>query len=109
MVSVGLLPEWGIHYVMDFLCPSETTGQVMQIAGGLLAPKENASRQLCRLVQSFDSKSKMNIMHLFVAYGIGHCDTKEFLEKLRMLHHVYGLSVLTPTKDGSTERGLAAK
>ena len=26
-----------------------------------------------------------------------------------MLHHVYGLSVLTPTKDGSTMRALAAK
>ena len=94
------LPEWGIHYVMEFLCPSETTDKVMRIAGGLLAPGEEASGQLCRLVQSFDSETKMNIMHLFVKYGIGRCDTKGFLQKLRMLRHVYGLSVLTPTQHG---------
>ena len=36
-------PERGIHVVMDFLCPSETTGEGTQIAGGLLAPGEEAS------------------------------------------------------------------
>ena len=37
------LPEWDIHYVMDFLCPSGTTGEGTQIACGLLAPGEEAS------------------------------------------------------------------
>ena len=64
-------PKWGIHVVMDFLCPSETTGKVTQIAGGLLAPGEEASGQLRRLVQSLDSVRKMNILHLFVACSIG--------------------------------------
>ena len=63
------LPEWGIHYVMDFQCPSETTGEGTQIAGGLLAPGEEASGQLRRLVQSFDPASKMNVLHLC---GIWH-------------------------------------
>ena len=102
-------PKWGIHVVMDFLCPSETTGKVTQIAGGLLAPGEEASGQLRRLVQSFDSERRMNILHLFVACGIGPGDTKEFLKKLRMLRHVYGLSVLTPTPDGCTVTALAAQ
>ena len=103
------LPQWGIHYVMNFLCPTETTCKVMLIAGGLLAPGEKASGQLLRLVRSFDSVSKMNILHLFVGYGIGRCDTKEFLEKLRMLRRVYyGLSVLTLTQDGRTVRELGA-
>ena len=95
--------------MMDFLCPSETTGEGTQIAGGLLAPGEEASGQLRRLVQSFDSVSKMNILQFFVAYGFGSEDTKEVLEKLRMLRHVYGLSVLTPTLDRRTVRQLAAK
>ena len=85
----GCLPEWGIHVVMDFLCPSEITGEGTQIAGGLLAPGKKASGELRRLVQSFDSVSKMNILQFFVAEGIGREDTKEFLEKLRMLRHVY--------------------
>ena len=103
------LHEWGIHYVIDFLCASERTGKVVQIAGRLLAPGEKASWKLLRLVCSFDSVSKMNILHFFVAYGICRCDTKEFLEKLRMLRHVYGLSVLTPTQDWRTLRELAAE
>ena len=77
---------------------------VTQIAGGLLTPGEKASAQLRRLARSFDSASKMNILQLFVACGIGPGDTKEFLEKLRMLRHVYGLSVLTLTQDGLTGR-----
>ena len=105
----GRLPEWGIHDVMDFLCPSETTGEGTQIAGGLLAPGEEASGQLRRLVQSFDSVSKMNILQFFVAYGFGSEDTREVLEKLRMLRHVYGLSVLTRTLDGRPVKQLAAK
>ena len=103
------LPEWGIHYVMDFLCPSETTGKVMRKVGGLLAPGEKASGQLRRLVRSFDSETKMNIMHLFVAYGIERSDTNEILKQLRMLRHVYGLSDLTPTQDRRTGRVLTAK
>ena len=50
----------------------------------------------------------MNILQLFVEQG-SYYDTNEILEKLRMLHHVYGLSVLTPTQDGRTVRELAAK
>ena len=46
-------------------------------------------------------------MHLFVERG-SHYDTNEILKKLRMLHHVYGLSVLTPTQDGRTVMALAA-
>ena len=66
-------PKWGIHVVMDFQCPSETThpSQRRPIAGGLLAPGEEASGQLRRLVQSLDSVRKMNILHLFVACSIG--------------------------------------
>ena len=67
----------------------------MAIAGGLLAPGEEASGQLRRLVQSFDAASKLNILHLVVAYGITLSDKNEILEKLRMLRDVYGLSVLT--------------
>ena len=80
----------------------------MAIAGGLLAPGEEASGQLRRLVCSVDPKTKMNILHLFVERGSDY-DTNEILKKLRMLHHVYGLSVLTPTLDGRTVTVLAAQ
>ena len=65
---------------------------VTQIAGGPLVPGEKASWQLCRLVQSFDSASKMNItgMHLFVERG-SHYDTNEILKKLRMFAMSMGL------------------
>ena len=81
---------------------------VTQIAGGLLTPGEKASGQLRRLVRSFDSASKMNILHLFVAYG-NFYNTNEILEKLKMLRHVYGLRVLTLTQDGRTVRALPAE
>ena len=97
---------WGVDDVIDFLCPSETTLMRRPIADGLLAPGEEASGELRRLVQSFDSQTKMNILHLFVAEG-NHYDTNEILKKLRMLRHVYGLSVLTPTLDGRTVTALA--
>ena len=100
--------EWDLGYVIDFLCPLQIMPDVTQIAGGLLAPGERASGQLRRLVRSFDSQSTMNILQLFVEQG-SHYDTSEILEKLRMLHHVYGLSVLTPTQDGRAVRELAAK
>ena len=45
----------------------------------------------------------------FVAFGITLSDKNEILEKLRMLRHVYGLSVLTPTQDGRTVTALAAE
>ena len=92
--------------MIDFLCPLETTDKRRPIAGGLLAPGEKASGQLRRLVRSFDSASKMNI--LFVSRG-NHYDTNEILETFRMVRHVYGLSVLTPTQDGRTVRALAAE
>ena len=107
--AYGHYPKRGIHVVMDFLCPLETTGEGTQIAGGLLAPGEEARGELRRLVQSFDSQTKMNILHHFVAYGIVCSDTNEILKKLRMLHHVYGLSVLTPTQDRRTVGELAAE
>ena len=94
-------PEWDIEYVIDFLCPLET-------AHRLLARGQKASGQLLRLVRSFDSASKMNILHLFVACGNFYY-TNEILEKLRMFHHVYGLGVLTRTQDGRTVRALAAE
>ena len=50
----------------------------------------------------------MNILHLFVAQG-NHHDTKLIWEQLRMLRHVYGLRVLTPTQDGCTVTALAAE
>ena len=93
--------------MIDFLCPLEIMPNITQIAGGLLAPGEKASVQLRRLARSFDSASKMNIMHLFVKRG-SHYDTNEILKKLRMLRHVFGLSVLTPTQDGRTVMALAA-
>ena len=94
--------------MIDSLCPLEIMPNVTQIAGGLLAPGEKASGQLLRLVRSFDSESKMNILQLFVEQG-SHYDTNEILKKLRMLHHVYGLSVLALTQGGRTVRELAAK
>ena len=99
-------PEWDIEFVTVFLCPLETTHKRRPIAGGVLAPGEKASGQLRRLVRTFDSGSKMNILHLFVAYGDLY-NTHEILEKFRMLRHVYGLSVLTPARDGRTARALA--
>ena len=93
--------------MIDFLCPLKTTHKRRAIAGGLLAPGEEASGQLRRLVCSFDSASKMNILHLIVARG-NHHDKTLILEQLRMLVHVYGLSVLMPTQDGRTVRELAA-
>ena len=47
------LQAWGVEDEIDFLCPSETTHQRRPIVGGLLAPGEEASGQLRRLVQSF--------------------------------------------------------
>ena len=96
------------EFVIYFLCPLETTHKRRPIAGGLLAPGEEARGELRRLVQSFDSQTKMNILHLFVAEG-NHYDTNEILKKLRMLRHVYGLSVLTPTLDGRTVTALATQ
>ena len=93
--------------MLSFVKTLQRMPNVTQIAGGLLVPGEKASGQLCRLVQSFDSASKMNIMHLFVKRG-SHYDTNEILKKLRMLRHVFGLSVLTPTQDGRTVMALAA-
>ena len=81
----------------------------MQIAADCL--RQERKQGLSILHDSFDSVSKMNILYHFVtvAYVIGCCDTEKFLEKLRMLHHVYGLSVLTPTQDWRTVRALAAE
>ena len=105
-LQLGGDPEWDIEFVIDFLCPLGTT--LKRIAGGLLAPGEKASGQLRRLVRSFDSASKMNILHLFVSWG-NHYDTNEILETFRMLRHVYGLSVLTPTQDERTVRAPAVE
>ena len=99
--------EWDLEYVIDYLCHSEIMHKVTQIAGGLLAPGEEASGQLLRLVRSFDSASKMNILHLFVSRGSSY-SVDWILEQLRMLRHVYGLSDLTPTQDRRTVRVLAA-
>ena len=57
------------EFVIYFLCPLETTHKRRPIAGGLLAPGEEASGQLLRLVSSFDSARKMNILQLFVEQG----------------------------------------
>ena len=72
-------PHLDIEYVIDFLCPLETSLKRRPIAGRLVAPGEIASGQLLRLVRSFDSSSKINIQHVFVAYVI-HYDTNENLE-----------------------------
>ena len=75
------LQAWDVEYVIDFLCPLEIMPNVTQIAGGLLTPGEKASAQLRRLARSFDSASKMNILHLFVERG-RHYDTNEILKSL---------------------------
>ena len=106
-LQLGGDPEWGIEFVIDFLCPLKTTDKRRPMPCGLLAPGEEASGQPRRLVCSVDSDSKMNILHLFVAYG-NFYNTNEIWEQLRMLRHIYGLSVLTPTQDGRTVKALAA-
>ena len=110
----GLFVKWALQlsrvdneYVIDFLCPMKIMDMVDPIAGGLLAPGEKASGQLLRLIRSFDSASKMNILHLFVSRGSSY-SVDWILEQLRMLRHVYGLSDLTPTQDRRTVRVLAA-
>ena len=65
-------------YVIDFLCPLETRLKSKPIAGGLLAPRERASGQLLRLVRSFDSASNMDILHLFLTYGIHYVTKRVF-------------------------------
>ena len=104
----GQFVKWALQlsrvdteYVIDFLYPMKIMDMVDPIAGGLLAPGEKASGQLLRLVRSFDSASKMNILHLFVSRGSSY-SVDWILEQLRMLRHVYGLSVLTLTQDRRT-------
>ena len=91
-LQLGGDPEWDIEFVIDFLCPLETMHKRRPIAGGLLAPEEEASGQLHRLISSIDSVSDINL-HFFVAYG-NFYNTNEIVETFRMLRHVYGLSML---------------
>ena len=88
-LQLGGNPEWDIEFVIDFLCPLETTHKRRPIAGGLLAPEEETSGQLHRLISSVDSVSNINILHLFVAYG-NFYNTNEIVDTFRMLRHVYG-------------------
>ena len=101
-------PAWEVEFMRDFLCPGQIAHKYRPIAGGLLAAEEKASGELRRLVCSFDSVSKMNILHLFVAYA-HFFNEGEIVELFRMLRHVYGLSMLTHTQDGRSVRALAAE
>ena len=97
------IPDWYIDDVMGFLCPSEAC---YPIAGGLVARGDIARGELRRIVQSFDAQSGMNILHAVVALRENH-DKGETMDLLRKLRVVYGLSLLTPTKDGHSVTELA--
>ena len=93
--------EWDIEFVIDFLCPLEIIPNVTQKSGRSAYARRESKWAAAQARPE-------NILHLFVEQG-SHYDTNEILEKLRMLLHVYGLSVLTPPQDGRTVRELAAK
>ena len=94
--------EWYLEKVMDFLCPLAATLEFNKIAGGLLAPGEQAHGDLLRIVQGFDPQSGMNILHLFVSMGQDFDSRYEIVERLRTLRDVYGLRLMTPTFEAKT-------
>ena len=94
--------KWYLEKVMDFLCPPAATLEFNQIAGGLLAPGEQAHGDLLRIVQGFDPQTGMNILHLFVSMGQNLHSRYEIVERLRTLRDVYGLRLMTPTFEAKT-------
>jgi len=92
--------DWFLDDTMEFLCPTKEELAYRRIAGGMLQPEEAARGELRRIVQGADPASGANLLQVYVMRAREY-DTPTVIERLSMLHTVYGLSLHTNMPDAA--------